>query len=501
VLASVHVLSAGAARALGLEGHDAFRATLEAEIERARYFARGVAVVFVSGPREVHVRRWLPRLREALRPVDRVALYSPDAVEILLPEVSAEQAQEVAATLAERRSEDPELRCGVALFPGAATSADKLIEASRDAARRTTASEPVRSAPVEGPRTIAAAGAADGGLSTQSPIMTTVIETARRLAKSTIPVLLFGETGSGKEVVARLIHASGPRRERPMICVNCGAIASQLLESALFGHERGAFTGAVQQHRGVFEAADGGTVLLDEVGELPAAAQVALLRVLETKRVTRVGSTRETEVDVRVIAATHRDLEAMCEAGTFRTDLLYRLNAMTVRIPSLRERREDIAALAKQFLRDAAEANDSHVRSIEPEALALLEGYTWPGNVRELKNAIERAVVIAEGGAVAARDLPERVRAAAASSDEPPRRAPAASATSEDSSSTAASAELGFKGRVEEFEGKLIVEALRACSWNQTEAARWLKLPLRTLQHKIKALGIKRLGYGTVDGR
>src|SRR5262249_12442244 len=163
-----------------------------------------------------------------------------------------------------------------------------------------------------------------------------------RLASSSIPVLLQGETGSGKELIARLIHSSGRRREGALVCLNCGAIPATLVESTLFGHEKGAYTGALQQQKGVFEAADGGTLLLAEVGELPLAAQAALLRALETKRVTRVGGTREIEVDVRVIAATHRDLEAMCEEGTFRSDLYYRLNTMVLAVPALAARRDDI---------------------------------------------------------------------------------------------------------------------------------------------------------------
>jgi DNA-binding NtrC family response regulator len=500
LLASVHVVSAGATRALGLEGHDAFRAALEGEAERARFFGRSLALLFVQGPREVHLRRWLDRLREGLRPIDRLGLFGPEAVEILLPEVDAEQALEVAGALTARGSGDVELVCGLAVFPGAGASADELLEAARRAARRASAAEPVKSAPTEAARTIAPGG---HGPTTENAAMAEVLETARRVARSRIPVLLFGETGTGKEVMARLIHESGPRQDRPMLSVNCGAIAAQLLESALFGHEKGAFTGAGQQHKGVFEAADGGTVLLDEIGELPPAAQVALLRVLESKKVTRVGATREIDVDVRIVAATHRDLEAMVEAGTFRADLLYRLNALTLRIPPLRQRVEDIAPLARRFLAEAAEADASAVQRISAAAMERLEAYAWPGNVRELKNAIERAVVIAETTVVEVRDLPERVRAAAPVAGEAAAAAPAPGAGSvpppppeqEDGDTDAGPAD-GFKRRVERYEAALIVEALRSTNGSQTEAARVLQLPLRTLQHKIKALGIKRLGWG-----
>jgi len=303
-------------------------------------------------------------------------------------------------------------------------------------------------------------------------------------------VLLHGETGTGKEVVSRAIHLGGTRRERPLVSVNCGAIPRELVESTLFGHERGAFTGASQQHRGVFEAADGGTVLLDEIAELPPAAQAALLRVLEAKRVTRVGSTKEIEVDVRVIAATHRDLDAMCEKAQFRRDLLYRLNVMTITIPPLRARTEEIPALARRFLGDANLANGREVRAIGPEAMALLERYAWPGNVRELRNVVERAVVIAEADVITAQDLPEAIRVPsamvvgrAAVASPPPTRTEPPPAPGD------------MKSQMQRHEATVIFDALRKAAWNQSEAARELRIPLRTLVHKIKLYGIKKLGY------
>jgi DNA-binding NtrC family response regulator len=259
------------------------------------------------------------------------------------------------------------------------------------------------------------------------------------------------------------------------------------VESALFGHERGAFTGATQLQKGVFEAADGGTVFLDEIGELPAPAQAALLRVLETRRVTRVGSSREIEVDVRLVTASHRDLEAMCASGGFRLDLLYRLNAMTLEIPPLRDRPEDIAPLALRFLEQASAANGRLLRGIRPGALELLCRHPWPGNVRELRNALERAVVIAEGEWIEEEDLPERLRGGAppvevvVAPTEPPREPVAAPATAED-----------LKARVRRYEAELLEAALREAGWNQTEAARRMGMPLRTLVHKLKALGITR---------
>ena len=321
------------------------------------------------------------------------------------------------------------------------------------------------------------------------------VKMARRIARGVIPVLLHGETGSGKEVVARFIHDAGPRKDEPMVAVNCAAIPSQLVESTLFGHERGAFTGATNARPGVFEAAHGGTVLLDEIGELPAAAQAALLRVLETKRVTRVGATNEIAVDVRILAASHRDLAALSERGEFREDLFYRLNAVTLDVPPLRERRDDILPLAEHFLADAIDVNKSTVRGMAPEARRALEAYDWPGNIRELRNAIHRAVVIAEHDVIGPGDLPRTLRpptsdagvaaAETAPEDErePDEAAPRRRLRREGES---------YRACVERLEKRILTNALTDAGGNQSEAARRLDLPRRTLVHKLKALGVKR---------
>jgi two-component system response regulator AtoC len=307
--------------------------------------------------------------------------------------------------------------------------------------------------------------------------MKQVMATVKRLAQSTIGVLLHGETGTGKEVIARAIHEGGPRKKQPLRCINCAAIPGTLIESVLFGHEQGAFTSADKSARGIFEQASGGTVLLDEIGELAASAQAALLRVLETKQVTRVGGDKELDVDVRVIAATHRDLEAMVEAGRFRQDLLFRLNTMTLRIPPLRERVDEIRPLAESFLKEARRQAGTDVRSIDPQALAALERYPWPGNVRELRNVIDRAVVLAEGKAITLADLTERVRGG--------HRAAAPEPAAEDAAGD-------YRDHVRRFEIELILKALHKHDGNQTEAARALNLPLRTLVHKIQTYGIKK---------
>jgi len=525
VLACVH--APGPEGNLGLESDERFRVRLDEEIVRARHFRARFAVVMVraaqdaeppgqlgagrpfAAPRSladgglpVHVGRWSPAVRALLRPVDRVALYSRDTVHILMPDAGYETAEELARAITSRRREEgPPLFAGIAVYPDAATEAEALIELSRGATALATLESPVQAAPMA---TWVAGDAPEGEESIiVGPVMREVLETVARAAQSKIPVILQGETGVGKEVVARLIHDGGPRRDKPMVCVNCGAIAPQLVESMLFGHERGAFTGAERQQKGVFEEASGGTVFLDEIGELPLAAQAALLRVLESKRLTRVGASREIAVDVRIIAATHRDLEKMCEEGSFRADLYYRLNTLTLTIPPLRDRVDEIEPLARSFLRKANESNRGQVRAIEPTALEILKAYRWPGNVRELRNTIERAVVVARSEMIREQDLPARVRASTSAS-----RAAGPFELAQEHTGSIDEGGGGarpvtnptllpastddIKAKLQRYETKLIVDALRAARWNQTEAARALGMPLRTLVHKIKTFGIKR---------
>ena len=247
------------------------------------------------------------------------------------------------------------------------------------------------------------------GLVGTSVGMREVTRMVEAVAYSAATVLVTGESGTGKELVARALHARSPRRAQPFVALNCGALTETLLESELFGHVKGAFTGAQRDQKGLFDAADGGTIFLDEIGDIPPPTQVRLLRVLQEGEIKRVGAADSVRVDVRVIAATHRDLPKLVKAGKFREDLFYRLNVINIPLPPLRERIEDIPLLAHHFLRRYADRLGKKVRSVSPEAIELLSGYRWPGNVRELENAIERAVVLSRGETIMPADLPPAI--------------------------------------------------------------------------------------------
>lgn len=484
VIASVHTTTRADGGSSSILGHEQLRMVLDAELVRARFFGRplGFALMRPLGNDGAPPRKWIPLIQQRLRPVDQVAVYGRDTLELVIPEMDEAQAQRFLLAVIDGIG-SPGLVCGVASSPVSGRSADELVEAARNAMLRADSTTRVVSIPAEGAAGVRSSVASrSGGILTENPAMRAAIQTLERAAKSTIPVLLIGETGSGKEVLARHLHQASNRRDAPMISVNCGAIPETLVESTLFGHERGAFTGASQQQNGVFAAASGGIVFLDEVGELPAAAQAALLRVLETKKIVRVGSTKELSVDVRIVAATHRDLTAMVRDGRFRQDLLYRLNALVVTVPSLRERPEDIAPLSRRLLAEATAETGAPIDDIEPDALALLRRYRWPGNVRELKNAIERALVLADGRTIRVEDLPMDLVAAGCPDASDEAGTPIAEVGENED----------FRTRVDRFEAEILSEALRRADWNQRVAARRLGLPLRTLVYKIRVLNLRR---------
>jgi two-component system response regulator AtoC len=301
-----------------------------------------------------------------------------------------------------------------------------------------------------------------------SPTMIDVLELVERAAEYKATVLLTGESGTGKEVLARAIHAQSPRRSESFVAVNCGAIPETMLESELFGHAKGAFTGADRARRGLFVEADGGTLFLDEIGELPFSLQVKLLRVLQEEEVRPLGESKSRSVDVRVIAATARELEAEVGAGRFREDLFYRLNVVRVEVPPLRDRREDIPLLVDHFLAMFRDTLAKPVRGISDEALQRLVAYRWPGNVRELENVIERAMILARGDHLSLRELPANVVHLEAADLE------------------IAAGDLSLRRARRAAESEMIRRALRETHGNRTHAARLLGISHRALLYKIK---------------
>ncbi|UQA60261.1 sigma 54-interacting transcriptional regulator [Polyangium aurulentum] len=532
-MGTVHVVVHGGAYARAVSSplsHERFRMALEDEVVRARFFRRPFALLMLraEGPSGGHVSSFHSGVSSALRPVDRLAFYGPDTLEVLVPEANREEAVTmVEGILGSARAVSPGLVGGIAVFPDAAGEPEALLEACRKAVLAASPKER-RVHVAESSTRLAGEGPADvmkGGLVAGGEAVRNILKQVPLLARSNIPVLILGETGVGKEVLAHRIHADGPRKDKPLVIVNCAAIPETLVEATLFGHEKGAFTGALQRQRGLFESADGGTLLLDEVGDLPKASQAALLRVLETRKLRRVGATSEIEVDVRILAATHRDLEEMANRGDFRSDLLYRLSGVPITIPPLRARTDEIEPLCLAFLRRASKANGRGIHGVEPSALDLLRAYPWPGNIRELRNAIERAVVLAQSDRITVEDLPERVRhyaepslgavdkvpepslpgrASEPSVPEidlratlPPRAstAPPSMSAEPPPSSEPEEPDLsddGLRSKLERYEIRIIVDALNACSGNQRLAAERLGLPLRTLVHKMAKLNIRR---------
>lgn len=318
------------------------------------------------------------------------------------------------------------------------------------------------------------------GLVGSSPAMLEVYKLVARVAQGKSTVLLEGESGTGKELVARAIHRHGSRRDGPFIPVNCGALPDTLLESEMFGHEKGAFTGAVGVKHGLFETADGGTLFLDEIGELGPSLQVKLLRVMQDQEIRRVGSTTSTKVDVRLIAATNRDLAAMVKENKFREDLFYRLNVVRIKLPPLRERREDVRMLAQHFLQKYTEGGDHPFRGFSAEALSCLEHYRWPGNVRELENAVERAVSLSHGPVVLPEDLPEAVRSGVPS-DSAPVVVPSPVKVEEQSESLLT---------LEEVERRHLLRVLKEMKGNKVKAAKILGIDRRTLYRMAERFGI-----------
>lgn len=530
--------------------HGYFESRLEEECIRAERFRNQFSVLRIRCAGDADTTVIEEILANSLRLVDVVGCYQPGEYEAILHGTPPVGAELVARRILESLSgRGLWAHIGVACYPGDARSADALSEKAGAAARGDAADDPT---PI---RVESAPGDSEGG-----PIQA-IYKLAEKVAASTINLLILGETGVGKERLAERVHELSPRAKKPFVRLNVAALTETLLESELFGHERGAFTGAVQTKRGLLESADGGTVFLDEIGELPMATQVKLLRVLEGKQVMRVGGLKSRSIDVRFVAATNRDLEAEVERGTFREDLFFRLNGISLVVPPLRERLSELESLAQGFIVEACcKANRTDTPTISPEARALMRRYGWPGNIRELRNVVERAVLLCSQGTItlehlpvekmsgtfAARQMAQRptpsTRAEVALADHdtplsagPPITGSRPSAHAKDRhhvngapkvdsvesgndahrnathssngpfphpASGGAADEPAEKLSVElqHFERERIIEALNRCAGNQTQAAKLLGVSRRTLVYRLRAYGIPRprVGGGSV---
>jgi two-component system, NtrC family, response regulator AtoC len=429
---------------------------LVAEVDRAMRYHRPLTLGLIRVANDAVVEA----MARSLRPMDLMAEDAADDYLVILPELDrAEGAAAMESLLDFARGAGVIAKSALAHCPEDGTSVETLIGSVRGALR--TGRSPREAAPAtRGDEPIVL-----------DPAMRRVYTLVDRIADSPMTILILGETGVGKEGVAEAIHKKSSRRDKPLIKLNCAALPENLLESELFGYEKGAFTGADKRKVGFFEAADGGTLFLDEIGEMPLSLQAKLLRVLEKKVITRVGGTTEIPTSARVVAATHRDLEAEVRAGRFRQDLMYRVGGFTLVVPPLRDRGIEIIPLAEHFARLAAGEQGRPAPSLAGDAREALQSYAWPGNVRELKNAVERALVLC-GDQITSADLPEKLRDAG-------QRVRAVAPAAD------------MRGHLAEVERAAIVTALEAEDQNQTRAARRLGLSRRALIYKMEKYGLK----------
>jgi DNA-binding NtrC family response regulator len=464
--------SARAATATPWLSYPELRDRLEEEIERSLRYQRPFAVLcgLLARPEDHDV---VNRALSALRGLDHGAWVDPSQLIIVAPETNADEATVMARRIRELLA-GFDVRIGYALCPMDGGDADMLIVSARAAAAGTTGGE------VAGASTsLRTYRIGDRNVVVADPAMARLYALVERLARVDLPVLITGETGSGKELAARMLHERSPRRDKELVALNCAAIQENLVESELFGYERGAFSGAHATKQGLLEIAHGGTVFLDEIGELPLAIQAKLLRVLETKRLTRVGDVREREINVRLVAATNRNLQDECDAGRFRQDLFFRLSGAMLSVPPLRDRPRELPLLAELFLSEACRVAKHAAIVLAPDALSALAGYRWPGNVRELKNVMEYCAATVAGGVVTAANLAERLGPPVAAT--PPSPSPAAPRTF-----------VPIGDEIRALEIQRMTQALEAAGGNQTKAAELIGMPLRTFFTKMRQYNLRK---------
>ena len=504
-------VSSPSTRMHAMRSHAYFEARLEDECARTEHQGGVFAVARIVCEHR-HVRVLEEMFAMVLRPMDVVAVYGPDEYEVLLLDTGPDRAryllERVAADLGHH---GVSIRTAVAGFPRDARTPESLLAAvnaplhggshapPREVVHGGSHARPTvpPSAPPTVPPTVPPPAPQEGFMERMTPLL-------ERVGATSISVLLLGETGAGKEVLARAIHRMSPRAQKPLVSINCASFSESMLEAEIFGYERGAFTGAVQAKPGLFEIADGGTVLLDELGEMPITLQAKLLRVFEHRQVMRLGSVQARAIDVRFVSATNRDLEQEVERGGFRRDLFFRVNGIPIVVPPLRERACEIAALAQSFVAAASEsAGLPSAPAISPAALDLLTQYTWPGNIRELRNVMERAVILSNGDAIGAVHLPvdKMVRSLPQSNavpfEWPPTPSLSWSPSAMPASSSPSPAADGFAPDADQR--ARIIAALDRCAGNQTQAAKVLGVSRRTLINRIEQYDLPRPKRGTRD--
>ncbi len=484
--AFVVVRAAGAsARARRMWSHDYFEARVEEECERAARSHAEFAIARFRVPGEHSAPLVDNAFASVFRAIDVIARYADNEYEVLLLETPVERVGPIVSRAGHRIRRsllcDHPVATAVACYPRDGTDAERLLSRV-SAVFRGEDEESIVEGPVAGK---------------QPTLVRTQID---QVADSDLSVLLLGETGVGKDVCAHQIHHSSPRRKQKMLRLNCSAFPEHMLEAELFGYEKGAFTGAARAKPGLLETAHGGTVFIDEIGDMPPAVQVKLLRVIEARRVQRIGALEPTEIDVRFVSATHRDLESLIAVGRFRQDLFFRINGFTIRIPPLRQRLDEIEPLAIAFAREAVERSGYPATpTFSADVLAAFRAYVWPGNIRELRNVVERAVVLARGGNIELEHIPNEKMTmtvlplpAKRPAEPDPAAPPGADEFDVPQHTQEVPAGRNLRAELDDRERNAIIEALETCAGNQTRAAQLLGISRGTLVARLDKYKIPR---------